>query len=955
MGSFRKRIIVFVLSILMGFAPSTAVFAYDSNAFIDAFSQNDILYYDPSECVDEGENEQTCTLPSGEDITWIGDSYSVGAQSEIEAAFSGISFGSSVDDKNSQIQDGKTVSGGSDNNPSGLTILKKIIKDEKLKPFLVFALGTNDQWNSSKVDSFNKIMDGKDTKVLFVNSKTKNSDYKDSNNVLKEMVDANDNYSLADWAKVAEDSWFDSEGIHPSQGDGYKVWINAIKDAMPRNCSGQLCGSNAKEKYWTALTNHFGAAAAAGIMGNIDNEGGLSPTLMEQIPGHVAFNLSTMQWENGWTVDNYFTTDESPANGNITGIGAFQISSGRSKYLQYVEQNEPDLAKYFKDPMTYSTGDGNELISLIGEAKFDKMVMMEVEWMYKTLEGDAGFDLNSFKNMGDPGKAAVHFLLKYERPADQGEAEQNERAEAAKRAYDELKDFRCSQGGSSADFSTTEGLSSTANVKYDATDSELEFLLKFAIWKAQKDDGSYRNVLSRILDDYESSGGEKGKAKDLVEYVKSGTDFIYRDDYDKYVKDKPKVKVKKGHIEGAKIVVNDGNRVDSENSATIVPSRAPEVNYCPGGKGGSGKIAEIAAKMSWPVQSWQTDADDYDSKRVGKCDGGNGSWIDYQFDQEPCMSNPRDLYRKNYNTFPGQGWYDMYEDCGYFVSTVLHYAGVADESTKYKMTGQPTMAGSGEYAPGDLEESSDWTEIDNTGESAMKPGDVLINDAHVMIYVGEKYGGSYGTVAHASRGTRVGEVGTLFDAENYRIYRYSGDKLGGGDVEGGLNYEQAKKFMMNYGANKNNVSLNAIGYLSSVVCHGGPLSNCVSFSAFFMNKFTSMQYNSGNGNMVVTNAIGKLKRGKEPKIWAVFSWDSADGNGHTGVILGKEGDEWIVGHAGCDRSGTGKGDGTEAGGGAGVVVKSSDINVAAWGAPSGYAYPEEVDTDAIQKFIETGE
>lgn len=937
----------------MGTAPSSGVFATKVDDFIDEYSQNDILYYDPSECVDGEGNNKTCVLPTGDQITWIGDSYSVGAKTEIEAEFSGISFGPSVDDEKSQIKVGKNVDNGSDNNPSGLTILKKIIDEDKLKPYLVFALGTNDKWNDSKVKKFNELLSGKDTKVVLVNSKIPNDDYAESNKTLKEMVDANENYSLADWAKVSDDSWF-NDGIHPNQGDGYKTWVGAIKDAMPKNCSGKLCGSNAKEKYWSALSNHFGAASAAGIMGNIDNEGGLSPTLMEQTPTHMAYNLSTHQWVNGWSKTDYFKRNDSPQTGNITGLGAFQISSSRVEYLKYVTSTESELAQYFQDPDKYSTGDGDKLIGLIGEANFDRMVELEIEWMYKSLEEDPIFDLDKFKNMGDAGEAAIYFLLKYERPADQGEAEQQERANAGKRAYEDLKDFKCSQAGSNTSFTSTEDLSSNANIKYDASDEELEKLLKFAIWEAKESDSNYRVILSKILDEYELGGGEKGKTAELIRYVENDSAFSYREDYDKFVKDNPKVKITSGEREGAKIVLIDGIRSTSSASATFTTSRLPSVDYCPSGKkAGNGKIAEIAALMSWPIQSWQTEADDFKSNLVGKCDGGSGSWIDYQFDTEPCMSNPRDLYRKNYNTFPGQGWYDMYMDCGYFVSTVLHYVGVADETTKYKMTGQPTMAGAGEYSPGDLEESSDWKEVENKGESSMKPGDVLINNQHVMIYVGEKYGGEYGTVAHASRGTRVGEVGSLKGAENYRIYRYSGSKLSGGDAEGGLDYEQAKQFMMSYGENKNNSSRDAVPNLWDN-CNGGG-SNCVTFSAFFMNKFTSMQYGGGNGNQVVSNVTGKFTRGTEPQIWAVFSWDSSDGYGHTGVILGKDGDEWIVGHASCDSSGIGRGDGTQQGGGAGVVVKSSDISVACWGTPSGYAYPDSVDTDAISTFMETGQ
>ncbi|MBR3138675.1 hypothetical protein IKG38_01505 [Candidatus Saccharibacteria bacterium] len=942
MRVFCRRILIVIASVIVSFYSCGAANAFngDVESFLKYSAVNEMQFYYPFKCDDNEGGKKTCIVPTGDQITWIGDSYSVGAKSIIEQSFSRISFGGSVDDANSQIQVSKTVSGGSASNPSGFTILQKIINEGNLKPYLVFALGTNDGWDNDKVNSFNSMMSGhSNTKVVFVSSKTPKNDYASSNATLAAMVEANSNYSLADWAEVEKDEWFegDSEKIHPVSGDGYKTWVNTIKDALPKNCSGALCGANAREKYWSALSNHFGPAAAAGIMGNIDNEGGYSPTLMEQTY-LKAYDLSTKTWVNGWSWDSYYNSDDRP-----TGIGAFQITSGRSSYLHYINDTDPGLLKYFEDPGTYSTGDGDKLTELIGEEDFDKLVEIEIEWMYKTLENHYDFDLNAFKNMGDYREAAKYFLIKYERPADQGEREQQERADAAQRVYNDFKDFKCSQGVTNTEYSSTENVSASGNIGYDATDDEIDKILKFAVWINQKTNENYRMVISKILDDYEAHGqGGRGKTAELIKYIESGQGFIYRDKYDEYTEDKTKIKVDAGQLEGAKATIIDGVRATTSGKLLISNGRQQGADFCPDNtkKAGNGRIAEIAALMSWPVQSWQTEADDYSAERAGRCNGGNG-WTEYIYDMEPCSSNPRDFYKNNVK--PGlYGWLD----CGVFALGVLRYLDLVDDNAV--SGGQP---GAGKYF---RSHSDEWQAVDASSESDLKPGDVIWNNGHIIIYVGEKYGGEYGTLAHASAQTRVGEIGSFYlDLSDWDVFRYVGDKLGGGVDEDGLSYEDAKKLMMNYGEDINGVVSRTIPDRKGTNCYGGWLSNCVAFSAFYMAKFTSMNYGGGNGSQVIDKVTGDFTRGSEPRVWAVYSTGVADE--HTGVILGKEGDEWIVGQAGCLNSGTGRGNGTPEGGGAGVVIKSSNLPAAAWGTPRGFVYPNEVDYDAIMNFINAGE
>lgn len=190
--------------------------------------------------------------------------------------------------------------------------------------------------------------------------------------------------------------------------------------------------------------------------------------------------------------------------------------------------------------------------------------------------------------------------------------------------------------------------------------------------------------------------------------------------------------------------------------------------------------------------------------------------------------------------------------------------------------------------------------------------------------------------------------------------------------EKGLTYEQAKKFVMNYGANKNGSSLAAVtdglwglgeygngrGWNG---CAGGGFSNCTAFSAFFLNKFTQTYVGgaTGDGGEVVDNLAAKgVPTGTEPRAWAVFSWAAAGKSGHTGVVLGYENGEWIVGQASCGSQKSGAGDGTDAGGGAAWADKNEDVGSMIWGSGKTikYAYlGDQVDSAKVSKFLSTGE
>lgn len=177
--------------------------------------------------------------------------------------------------------------------------------------------------------------------------------------------------------------------------------------------------------------------------------------------------------------------------------------------------------------------------------------------------------------------------------------------------------------------------------------------------------------------------------------------------------------------------------------------------------------------------------------------------------------------------------------------------------------------------------------------------------------------------------------------------------------EGGLTLDQAKKFMMNYGLDKDGDSTKMIDASPlgspSLSAPGGRLSNCVALSAFFVNKFSSTQYAGGDGGEVVANlrAEAGAKVGTVPKVFSVFSIPGSPG--HTGVVLGIQGDELIVGHASYGNLGTGEGDGTLEGGGAGFVfvgkTDGSTPNPFYLGGEPIFAYLDNVDESKIEGYL----
>lgn len=153
-------------------------------------------------------------------------------------------------------------------------------------------------------------------------------------------------------------------------------------------------------------------------------------------------------------------------------------------------------------------------------------------------------------------------------------------------------------------------------------------------------------------------------------------------------------------------------------------------------------------------------------------------------------------------------------------------------------------------------------------------------------------------------------------------------------IAGGMNLQQAGEFMRSYydlSDTDPDLLANIVG--AGTGCLDGPKSNCVSFSTYFMNKYTDLNHtksgagNPGNGNQFVTNALSynpdRLQLTNQVAPYTLFSHETGSAFGHTGIILGVDRDRnvAIIGEANCSLTGF------TTNGYAGVGVREQSLDV----------------------------
>lgn len=340
------------------------------------FAEGNILYYDPTECTINGVTEEP---PTGDNITWIGDSYSVGAKNLIEERFPGIDFGGSVNDANSTIQGCKNVASdttcnANPTNPSALNVLETLIEKDQLKPYLVMAVGTNEGWSDESINKLKSLVDRKpDTQVILTTSKTANSDYSDSNERLRRLALTTDNYHLADWAIVSDPSYFANDPIHPISNGGYEKWVDTIYEAIPKKSktTGNLTGTGNFAKILSAKNadkSFFNGSGDVPSARWSDTDTGSMKQLLETY-GDLAYQLGDVvgaPWIAILVQMRYEDPDSACGRNNFwgngcpagTGIGGASkqggnLGEGFSQYAETLTNGFHDQAIGIADPKQY--------------------------------------------------------------------------------------------------------------------------------------------------------------------------------------------------------------------------------------------------------------------------------------------------------------------------------------------------------------------------------------------------------------------------------------------------------------------------------------------------------------------------------------------------------------------------------------------------------------------------
>lgn len=245
---------------------------------------------------------------------------------------------------------------------------------------------------------------------------------------------------------------------------------NNILFYNPAECIGGtssgICGSTPKEKYWSALRQEFDALHAAAIFGSIDHEGSFGTTRWEiGIIVNKDGGTFIQPWER---LINKDLCDGGPKNGYSVcgGVGSFGISWTLASYLNHVNEENPDLLKYFQNPSDYSFA-GEETLERIGEADYDRLVEQEVKYV---IEKDVS-GIDEFKSTADLDAATDWWTINYENCSDCcGNADGDKSCEqiaarrsAARKEYEEMKDFTCAASSSTGSSGSSSSNSSSSS------------------------------------------------------------------------------------------------------------------------------------------------------------------------------------------------------------------------------------------------------------------------------------------------------------------------------------------------------------------------------------------------------------------------------------------------------------------------------------------------------------
>ena len=216
----------------------------------------------------------------GSDVTWIGDSISAMSDAEIKAKLPNADIYS----KGSKHfwMDASDSAGGQ----SGITILRQLSEQNKVRDILVFALGTNDP-NAVTMENIQTVLDlAKNAKqIIFMTNHTLDANY-DKNNENFKAAAANDSrVKVADWeaAVKGKETQYLTAGdnyVHPKDQAARELFVQTIIDAMNGDsksvdeCCEPMNGTNGNELLFQSEKYDMSDGQLKGILAVIKNENG---------------------------------------------------------------------------------------------------------------------------------------------------------------------------------------------------------------------------------------------------------------------------------------------------------------------------------------------------------------------------------------------------------------------------------------------------------------------------------------------------------------------------------------------------------------------------------------------------------------------------------------------------------------------------------------------------------
>ena len=883
-GYFYTVFLFFICTLLV-FQPAYATLPANT---LNEYSQNNITFYDPSEDPCASGVSYTAK-PNGNQITWIGDSYSTMADGYgiFSSKLPGIDFGTgSVNTPNSYIQGSKWFAGDNSSNPSGISILEDITSSGNLREYLVFALGTNggmSNWGST--DYFQKVVDlaGPNTKIVFTTLRTLDGDnnpstgntYTNFNTTLRNFASYNPNVYLADWDKTVGSNisqyYSSADGIHPKDKSAFEAWFNTIYDALPGGSVGTLASNNDVEKTW----NFFASANIDGVSNNPAAIAGIIGNLLVESPD---FNRE-------WGIDPFY--------GNGTYYGIIQDRSGHLKSA--VEA--AGYGGYWHTPSSRSRAPEDAVAAAL---------QIELEYLatkYPRFVGTEGWERQGF-------------LKNLDAPSDKNSPE----------AWAEL--FEISVEGAFA----TSGISSQVPNDPGVIAYNRKYFSSYSAWQGL---GKRRDNARKVFDTY---AGTSASVVNSSTFTTSSvpTNMTWNNGWLESGMPGLTVQDVTNYPDLGETIKSGYSTPDNKPNKILLHSTEGTTNgydaYPVGNKYPAHFIIDLKKKEAFqnlPI-----------TNRAMSTRSSDGSTIQIEIVgfSTPANSNSS-YYLQN---FTASEW----DYLALLLSAISEQTGIPLTTS---------MNWNIDYNNISNVRSTNYVDFNNNTTGIVghmhSPDDTHIDPGNIWPMLEEAItrNPSAAQFANNSADTPCG-IGTASSSV----------------TEGGLTYDQALTLAMNYGTNKGNSSSNAMSSsLWSYCAPGRGGSNCVSFSVFFINKFTNTKVDYapvGNGNEIVNNLAAKkgIPTGTEPQVWSVFSVGNSPG--HTGVIVGYENGEWIVAHASCHRGRSGKsgrGNGKQEGSGSGFVVKSSDIHTAILGYRSHqihYAYfGDQIDKTKLSNYLSTGE